>query len=379
MSRVFIAAAKRSAVIPRGGAFKHLQADEIAAPVIEAVLAEAGISKKMVDQVIMGNALYGGGNPARLAALRAGLPENVPAMTLDTQCCSGMDALHYGAALIKSGTAKVVLVGGLESYSRSPIRMHRPTEAGEEPEAYDRPPFTPWADRDPDMLVSAASLSAEEGSTRQQQQEYTAYSHDKSASALSKTVSEIVAISGQEKDAFIRPMSSRFMDRLPPICGQSPFDLTAATVAVEADAAAALLLMGEDAALGNEQISVEYMSSLSLGTDPLRPALSPIAAIDGLLAKTSKSVTDVAVFEVMEAFALQGILMQRYLGPDLSSRLNRSGGALARGHPIGASGAVNLVRLWHELCEKPNASLGVAAIAAAGGLGSAVMLRNASS
>ncbi len=378
MSRVFVAGAKRSAVIPRGGAFKHLQADEIAAPVIDAVLKEAGLPKDAVQQVIMGNALYAGGNPARLAALRAGLPEHIPAITIDTQCCSGMDALHHGAALIKSGMASAVVVGGMESYSRSPIRMKRPLD-DEAPVAYDRPAFTPWADRDPDMLVSAAGLSQSENVTREMQEVYAAQSHQNALMAAKSEQPEIVTIEGQCKDAFTRKMSPRFLGRLTSICGQAPYDLTAATVAVEADAAAALLLIGEEIAEKVPTVLAEYISSISLGTDPEKPALSPLAAIEALLQRSGKQKTDVDVFEVMEAFALQGVLTQRYLGPDLYSRLNRSGGALARGHPIGASGAINLVRLTSELMKTDVGALGIAAIAAAGGLGSAALFAKSES
>ncbi|MEP0406120.1 MAG: beta-ketoacyl synthase N-terminal-like domain-containing protein, partial [Roseibium sp.] len=156
-----ILAARRTAVAPRGGAFRALQADELAAPVIEALLLDSGVERASVDHVIFGNALYGGGNPARLAALRAGLPDCVPALTLDTQCCSGLDAILMASHLVRSGAARCVIAGGMESYSRAPIRMHRPATSKEEPVAYDRPSFAPFPERDPDLTVAAADLAAE--------------------------------------------------------------------------------------------------------------------------------------------------------------------------------------------------------------------------
>ncbi|MCV0429060.1 MAG: thiolase family protein, partial [Roseibium sp.] len=124
----FIIAARRTPVAPRGGDLSAYQADELAAPVLAALVRDTGLSGNQVDHVILGNALYAGGNPARLAALRAGLPQSVPAMTLDTQCCSGLDAILQGVRLIESGAADCVLAGGAESFSRAPIRMHRPLD-----------------------------------------------------------------------------------------------------------------------------------------------------------------------------------------------------------------------------------------------------------
>ena len=123
-----IASWARSAVVPRGGAFKALHAHVIAAPVVQALLERAGLQASAVDALVMGNALGAGGNPARMLALHAGLPQACAAFTIDTQCCAGLDAVAMGAALIASGQAHVVVAGGAEAWSRSPIRMHRPLE-----------------------------------------------------------------------------------------------------------------------------------------------------------------------------------------------------------------------------------------------------------
>ena len=167
-----IAAWARSAVVPREGAFKGLQAHEIAAPVLQALLQHAGLDASCVDAVVLGNALGAGGNPARLLALHAGLPERCAAYTVDTQCCAGLDAVALGVGLIASGQAEVVVAGGAEAWSRSPLRMHRPMNADEAPVPFDRPAFAPTPEQDPDMLLSAARYAAAKGYTRTQQEAY---------------------------------------------------------------------------------------------------------------------------------------------------------------------------------------------------------------
>src|SRR5690606_38544343 len=114
---------------------------------IRTLLAAAGLAAEEVDEVILGNALYGGGNPARLALLAAGIPECRSALTIDSQCCAGLDAIMLAAARIRAGEAQVIVAGGVESFSRAPIRQRRPAVPGEAAVPYDRPPFTPWPER----------------------------------------------------------------------------------------------------------------------------------------------------------------------------------------------------------------------------------------
>jgi acetyl-CoA C-acetyltransferase len=130
---VLIAGWARSAVAPHGGAFGTLQAHEIAAPVIQALLTRAGIDPERVDAVVIGNALGAGGNPARLVTLAAGLSDTCAAFSIDTQCCAGLDAVSMAVGLIASGQASVVIAGGVEAWSRAPIRQHRPLRAGARP------------------------------------------------------------------------------------------------------------------------------------------------------------------------------------------------------------------------------------------------------
>lgn len=376
MSAGYIVAAKRSAVAPRDGAFRDIEAADLASAVIRAVLAEARLAPADVDDCILGNALYGGGNLARVAALAADIPERAPAMTIDTQCCAGLDAILLAAGRIASGEAHVVVAGGAESFSRAPIRLRRPKQPGGSPQAYARPPFTPWADRDPDMIVAAAELAASAGITRARQEAFAIESHRKAIES-SKNAAEIVEIAGLAHDSFTRPLSDVFCARLPVLAGDRMHGLTAATTAVEADAAAIVLVVSEKiAAQIRGARAVRIVAGLRRGGDPCMPGLAPIAAARELLNGSGLDAERIEVVELMEAFAAQAIACAE--GVDLAqNRLNRGGGALARGHPIGASGAILAVRLWHELQKEKGGALGLATIAAAGGLASAVLLQAA--
>ena len=244
MSAAYLVAARRTAVAPRNGAFKAVEAAELGEAPIRAVLFDSGIAPEAIDDVIFGNVLYGGGNPARLAALRAGLPDHVPALTIDSQCCGGLDAIMLAADRIASGGAHAVIAGGVESFSRAPLRARRPRHAGEAPQPYDRPPFAPWPERDPDMIAAAAALAQAFGIRRARQDEFAIASHRK---ALENPAgpAEIVALAGLSHDAFPRALTQAVCSRLAPLAGDPALGVTRATVAVEADAAAALLVVSE--------------------------------------------------------------------------------------------------------------------------------------
>lgn len=372
MSAAYLIAARRTAVAPRNGAFKAIEADQLAEAPIRAILSDSGIAAEAIDDVIFGNALYAGGNPARLAALRAGLPDRVPALTLDSQCCGGLDAIMIAADRIVSGGADAVIAGGVESFSRSPLRSRRPRDAGEAPQPYDRPPFAPWPERDPDMIAAAAVLAAAFDIRRDRQDAFAMGSHRK-AIENPPGPREITPLAGLSRDAFPRALSETLCARLPPIAGDAAFGVTRATVAVEADAAAAVLMVSETMLRRLDiRRPVRIVAAARCGDDPAMPGAAPIAAARKLLAARRIAADQIAVVEIMEAFAAQAIVCAEGIGV-APSALNRGGGALARGHPIGASGAILAVRLWHEIQKEQPGALGLAAIAAAGGLGSALL------
>ncbi|HEY8904865.1 MAG TPA: beta-ketoacyl synthase N-terminal-like domain-containing protein, partial [Rhodoferax sp.] len=154
-TRALVASWARSAVAPLGGAFHRLAAHDIAAPVLQALLHRSGLSAENVDAVVLGNALGAGGNPARMVALAAGLPDHCAAFSIDSQCCAGLDAIAMAVGLLASGQAEVVVAGGAEAWSRAPIRQHRPLQADAALVPFDRPAFAPDPSRDPDLLQAA--------------------------------------------------------------------------------------------------------------------------------------------------------------------------------------------------------------------------------
>lgn len=377
-----IAAWARSAVVPRGGAFNALHAHEIAEPVLQALLQRAGLPASAVDVVVLGNALGAGGNPARMLALHAGLPQRCAALTVDTQCCAGLDAVAMGAALIASGQAHVVVAGGAEAWSRSPMRMHRPVCADEQPIPFERPAFAPTPEQDPDMLQSAAIYAAEHGYTRAEQEAYALQSHAHAVNSQAQMTAEIVAVAGVQHDAYPRHMTPERAARMPVVASSpsdeaSAFGLSALTISAQADGAALVLLMSQQAC---EKWGVSGAMSLvahaSVGGAPEVPlAAAELAAHEVLQRAGGLKVSDVSQVELHDAFAVQGLCFAKGLGL-ASEQLNLHGGGLARGHPIGASAAVALVRLLSDLAvsTQPNPK-GLVAVAGAGGLGSAALVQ----
>lgn len=359
-----IVAARRSPVAPRGGALSRLEIHALAAPVIAALLQDSGVAPAQVDEVILANALGGGGNPARLAALAAGLPQQVAGLSIDRQCCGGMDAVLLAQAMIRSGQHDIVIAGGAESYSRRPLRWRTDPEGGP-PQPYDAPPFTPWPDRDPDMAEAAQALALALKIPRQDQDAWTVESH---ARALAHAaMPEIVPLAGLGHDSFARRMTPALCARAKPLAGS----VTVANTAVAADGAAFCLLVSDRIARRMGLPGLRIIGGATRGDDPQWPGIAPVTAIRAALAGAGIGADGLDAIEIMEAFAVQAIACARLAGLS-PRRINMQGGALARGHPIGASGAINLVRLCHQLAP---GQTGLAAIAAAGGLGSAVILR----
>jgi acetyl-CoA C-acetyltransferase len=340
-----IRAARRTAIVPRGGVFRDLRLEDLAAPVIQAVIADAGLTPDDIDEVIVANAIGPGGNPARRIALAAGLPERVAGLSIDRQCVGGLDAIALAATLVRGG-ARAVIAGGVESFSQRPTRA-----MGGVP--YTQAPFTPWPDRDPDMTAAAAAMADRLGISRAAQEAWALRSH---ALAVAPCP-EVVPVAGVNTDPFRRDLTPALLARLPAIAGT----ITAGTAAVEADGAAFVLVTADGPGL-------QIVSSATIGSTPDDPALGAIPAIRAALARAGLTPEDLTRAEVMEAYAAQALAT---IAACALTHVNPDGGALARGHPIGASGAVLVARLFHGLTQ----GAGLAAIAGAGGLGSAMVVR----
>ena len=357
----WIVAARRTAVVPAGGAFRRLAVYDMAAPVIRACLADAGIAPQDVDEVILANALGAGGNPARLAALASGLPDRVAGLSLDRQCVGGLDAVLLARALVDSGAARTVVAGGAESYSRRPLRYATDPDGGP-PVAYDRPAFTPFAGRDPEMHVAAAALAQHLGLGRDRLDAFAIASHAKAMAARLDLRAEIVPLMGVLDDAFSRVLTPTLAARARVLQGA----VTAANTAVAADAAAFVVVCRDP--VGPNPLRI--LAGATRGGVPDAPFLAPVVAVAEVLAQLNLRSTPLAIAEIMEAYAAQVIATVDVLGLD-PAIVNPQGGALARGHPIGASGAILAVRLFHGLKQ----GHGLAAVAAAGGIGTALVVQ----
>jgi acetyl-CoA C-acetyltransferase len=376
----------RSAVAPHGGAFRTLQPHDIAAPVVRALLQRAGIGAQSVDAMVVGNALGAGGNPARMLALAAGLPQACASFSVDTQCCSGLDAVALGVGLLTSGQASVVIAGGVEAWSRAPMRLHRPLRAGEVAVAYERPAFAPDPLQDPDLLQSAAEYAAVQGISRLQQDAFALHSHAKAVAHGADLGHEIVALMGLQHDPYPRLLDPVRAARMPVAAKASnaiklgrgtDCSVSSLAISTRSDGAAFVLLATAGACqdLGLRPHAA-WVASASIGANSATPLLAAEIAARAVLAKSGlTSLENMGAIELHDAFAVQGISFCRGMGIDVG-HINRRGGGLARGHPIGASGAIALVRVLSDLqCDEAVGALGLATIAGAGGVGAAALVQ----
>ena len=385
-----IAGWARSAVAPHGGALRALQPHQLGAPVLQALLQRAGLPAQAVDAVVLGNALGAGGNPARMLALAAGLPESCAAFSIDTQCCSGIDAVSMAVGLLASGQASVVIAGGIEAWSRAPIRQWRPIDAGETAVSYERPAFSPDPSRDPDLLVSAANYAQQHGFSRAQQDAYAVLSHQRAMAHANALAAEIVSVAGLAHDAYPRVIDLKRAARMPVAVktaggddadrssGNAGTDCSVSTVAISPKADGAALLLLATASACNRWGMVPkaaWVGAASVGGDPGTPLVAAQLAAAAALSRASLVGMDsVRVIELHDAFAVQGLSFCQAFGL-APERINRRGGGLARGHPIGASGAIAMVRLLTDLqADEAMGARGLVAIAGAGGIGAAAVI-----
>ncbi|MCU1638240.1 MAG: thiolase family protein [Microbacteriaceae bacterium] len=364
--RPVIVAARRTPICTRGRALAHLTVGELAAPAIRAALADAntliGAPFEVAD-VVLGNCMGPGGNPGRVAALAAGLGTNIPGGTVDRQCGSGLAAVLDAVAAIRAGDERVRVAGGVESASTAPVRSMGGFH-------YARAPFVPAGFPDPDMTRAAEDLAAHDGISRSRQDEHAARSHSRARAALAdgRFDAELVALDGVHRDDAIGA-AEPLLPRLPTL-----FDggtLTAGTATRIGDGAAALVVAPAFAAPG-----LVVRGSAVVGCDPSLPGIGAAPAIQAALRLADTEVGDIGAFEIVEAFAVQSLAVLDRIGlADDDPRLCADGGALALGHPWGASGAIAVVRLFSRLVRSgaPAGTLGVAAASVGGGLGIAAV------
>jgi acetyl-CoA C-acetyltransferase len=324
--------------------------------------------------VVLGNCMGPGGDVARVAALAAGLPVEVPALTVDRQCGSGLAAIDVGAALVRARPG-LVIAGGVESASTAPWRFWPPSDGGD-PVRYQRAPFAPESLGDPDMGLAADLLAEECGIPRERQDAYAARSHARASAttAAGGFAAEIVPVAGAKADERVREgLTVERLARLRPTF-RPDGTVTAGNACGINDGAAAVALVDAATAAALDLPGLRVLATATAGVDPRRPGLGPVPAVRAALSRAGVTLADLDVVEVNEAFAGQVLACCDALGLD-DERVCEDGGALALGHPWGASGAVLAVRLFSRMVRADAGELGLAAIAAGGGQGVAMVVQ----
>ncbi|MQA81547.1 MAG: acetyl-CoA C-acyltransferase [Streptosporangiales bacterium] len=370
-----IVAARRTPIGSAGHALRDIPVADLAAPVLTAVLDDAGIRPGDVDEVVLGNCLGPGGDVARYAALAGGLPATVPGLTVDRQCGSGLAAITTAVALIEAGHVRCALAGGAESASTAPWRYWPPTGPSGTPVRYERAPFAPAELGDPDMGVAADLLAEKHGIGRARQDAYAARSHRLAHAARESGAfdRELTPVAGVRADE--RPRAALTEERLARLRPAFRPDgtVTAGNSCGVGDGAAAVAVVTEREADRRGLAGLRVRKVATAGVDPQWPGLGIVPAVRDVLATTGRVLPDVDVVELNEAFAGQVLACCDELGLD-PDRVCTEGGALALGHPWGASGAILVVRLFSRLAALPEGSAGLAAIAVGGGQGVALLV-----
>ena len=392
MNEVVIVAAGRTAVGKFSGTLAKIAASDLGAHVIKGLLAKTGIKPEMVNEVIMGQVLTAGcgQNPARQAVIRAGLPDMVPAMTVGKVCGSGLKATHLAAQAIKCGDADIIIAGGQENMSASPHVLNGSRDGFRMGDA--KLVDTMIVDGLWDvynqyhMGITAENVAKKYGVSRQEQDEFAVASQNKAEAAqrAGKFKDEIIPLEIPSKkgsvvfdaDEFIKPGVT-----LESLSGLRPaFDKNGTVTAGNAsginDGAAAVIMMSAKRA---DELGLKPMARIkaysSAGVDPTIMGMGPVPAAQLCLKKAGWTHHDVDLMEINEAFAAQAIGVNKEMGWD-TSKINVNGGAIAIGHPIGASGCRILVTLLHEMIRR-DAKRGLASLCIGGGMGVALAVERA--
>jgi len=390
MQEAYIIGASRTAIGTFGGSLKDVPAVKLGEVVIKEALKRANVPNESVDEVIMGNVLQAGQgqNPARQAAIGAGIPVEIPSMTLNKVCGSGLKAVNLAAQAIKAGEAECVVAGGMESMSTAPyiVRALRWGARMGNAEIEDYMVHDGLWDifNNYHMGITAENVAEKYGITRKEQDEFSLASHMKAKSAREegRFKDEIVAVSVPQKksdpilfenDEHIRVDTS--LDKLLKLRPAFKADgtVTAGNSSGINDGAAALIIASRNFV---KKHGLKPMAKIkaygSRGVDPAVMGLGPIPSVKVALDKAGLSINDMGLIEVNEAFAAQSIAVIRELGLDLA-KVNVNGGAIALGHPIGASGARILVTLLYEMIRRDE-KYGLATLCIGGGMGEATII-----
>lgn len=391
MNRAFINDAVRTPIGRVGGSLSHLDITGLLAPLIEALLTRNKLDPAEIDEVVVGNAAGPGGNPARVALLAAGLPYAVSGMTIDRQCGSGLEAINTAVRLVQTGAANTVIAGGAESPSTAPLRARRlntgddiaPSVSEQNSqlplvpgwEFYTRARFTPPSMNDPEMGIAAENVAMRYGISRKRQDQFALQSHLKASTAeqANRFDRERIALPATASHSMVEFDECVRADCSPDVLASLPAafkpggSVTAGNACPINDGAALVLVQrvpGAGAAL-------EFLGSQAVGVDPDYLGMGPVPATRQCLAALGLTVAELQQIEFNEAFAAQVLACVDQLGIE-PQQLNPAGGALALGHPYGASGAILVTRLLHDL---QAGDTGLATLGIGGGMGLSSVFR----
>ena len=387
--KIVLAGACRTAIGTMGGSLSTTPAAELGAIVIKEALNRAGVAPEAVDQVYMGCVIQAGlgQNVARQASIKAGLPIEVPAVTMNVVCGSGLNCVNQAAQMILAGDADIVIAGGMENMSMAPYaipqgrygyRMGNATMVDTMVNDALTDAFNQYH-----MGITAENFAEQWGQTREQLDEFAAWSQQKAVAAqeAGKFDAEIVPVEVKKKKETIivnkdegpRPgTTAEGIAKLRPAFKKDGI-VTAANASGINDGAAAVIVMSEEKAkeLGVTPMATWVAGALA-GVDPTIMGIGPVAATKKVMAKTGMNIDDFDLIEANEAFAAQSLAVGHDLGID-NDKLNVNGGAIALGHPVGASGCRILVTLLHEMVRR-DAKKGLATLCIGGGMGCATIV-----
>ncbi|MCR4833388.1 MAG: acetyl-CoA C-acetyltransferase [Butyrivibrio sp.] len=386
--KVVLAGACRTAIGKMGGALSTTPAADLGAIVIKEALNRAGVKPEQVDEVLMGCVIQAGlgQNVARQATIKAGLPVEVPAVTINVVCGSGLNCVNMAADMILAGDADIVVAGGMENMSMAPFaldkarfgyRMNNGTliDCMIKDALWD-------AFNDYHMIKTADNVAEQWGLTREQLDEFAVNSQNKAEAAIKagKFKDEIVPVEVKQKketvvvDTDEGPRPGTTIEALAKLRAINPDGVTTAGNASGInDGAAAIVVMSEEKAkeLGVKPMATWVAGALG-GVDPSIMGVGPVAATKKVLKKTGLTIDDIDIYEANEAFAAQSVAVGKDLNFDLN-KLNVNGGAIALGHPVGASGCRILVTLLHEM-QRSGKNRGLATLCIGGGMGCATIV-----
>ena len=390
--KVVLAGACRTAIGTMGGELSTVPAPELGAIVIKEALKRAGVAPEAVDQVYMGCVIQAGQgqNVARQATLKAGLPIEVPAVTINVVCGSGLEAVNMAAEMILSGDADIVVAGGMENMSMAPYAMMKGRygyRMGNATLVDTMVNDALWdAFNNYHMGITAENICDQWGLTREELDKFAAVSQQKAEAAQKSGAfkDEIVPVEVKKKKETVivdtdegprHGTTVETLGKLKPAFKKDGGLVTAGNSSGINDGAAAVVVMSEEKAkeLGVKPMATFVAGALA-GVRPEVMGIGPVASTKKVMAKTGMKIEDFDIIEANEAFAAQSVAVGKDLGIDVDRQLNPNGGAIALGHPVGASGCRILVTLLHEMQAK-GAKTGLATLCIGGGMGCSTIVK----